>query len=1318
MAHEVWFYELPFVMAMMGRLVFERRWLRQLQNVPVVTVSASSKRSLEELGLRQVTVVPEGFNLNVIPSDLAGIYPQKAEQPTLCWVGRLTANKRPDHALRAFEAARPHLPGAQLWMIGSGPMSGKLKRMASDSVRFFGRVSEDEKHSLMGRAHALLATSVREGWGLTVTEAAAVGTTTIGYAVPGLVDSIAASGGYLVPPSIEELGDEIVRRVPRIADGEDGLDVYPAGVLEWSEVATRVLANSPLPASMANLNGTACRISPNGADLPVRSPAHARQRPASGPEIDRSASWRRLALLRWGMAGVGLVALAGSAAAGQYGGASEDLANISLVALGVAATLLVIESRRTRKETSAWLPLRGSSAVWRGTTIAVALVSTLACQRWFSPSGAIAGGDVAPPIGTAWLRGLFAPLGWSGSNINGPAANETRAPWAAVLWVVHEAGGSAVLAERIWMTALFAGAALAALWLLRVLGCGPGAAALGTAAYLLNCYVVSSVATNPVYLAALVLLALFPAIVFAVARRQLSVIGGGALFLLSVPFVGYVYQNPPLVLLLVAVLLASALVAANLGGRESLHRVGRVIALGGGLLVVGGMYWIVPALIQVHVATNGSLANTGSWTWTEGRATTANAFWLNTDWGWIYREYFPFAPGYSHLPLSLLRYLFPVAAFAVLLLPSSGARDRTATRRLALVAPIALGALVLVAFSTGTNPPGSIVFDRLYTLPYGWLLREPGRFLMGAGLAYAVLLALGVDALARGVKAAPVLDILGSGIIRRTAMGTAFVGLVAVLPGYPLLTGQIVPTSRGILPSEHVNVPAYWPSMASAIDRAPGSGAVLMLPTDDFYQMPYKWGYYGSDTFSEDLISRPVLDPVGQGYTPASNQMLSTVQLVSQFALSRQWVEVNRLLHALDAPYLLVRGDINSSFPNRDITSPVTLDATLRNDPDMHVVASKGPLDLFASDDLRSPSLAPATAVATPQSGPDLAVLGLLAPGSALVTETPQSGAPFVEQLGDVDGWDMRSQALVTTLRSPPEESPSLAVLGTSRPALVHLGRAAQAVPGLTVKELSGGRYRFSLAVGRSLMGASVSAKNDGWGPVQDCDAQDPRGAHLAAGILPGAAPGGTTAVQVSARGDRACLQRPVRGRGGPLVVSLDSREESGPAPEICLWETPARRCAPLPALSGSSSWRHYQAVASIPRGQTVRLFLYATFQGGTRPTVSDFADVSVHQLPDDPPTLDLVGMPTVPNTHGHLWVLDGGTGSGWRSTTGGNEVSVDGMLTGWIEPPGSSAPKVSYPLGRLVRIGQLVSVATILCAMALALMWLVVGLARRRRRV
>jgi glycosyltransferase involved in cell wall biosynthesis len=59
------------------------------------------------------------------------------------------------------------------------------------------------------RAHVLVSTSIREGWGLNVSEAAMCGTPTIGYSVPGLVDSIPASGGALVDPDPKALGQAL-----------------------------------------------------------------------------------------------------------------------------------------------------------------------------------------------------------------------------------------------------------------------------------------------------------------------------------------------------------------------------------------------------------------------------------------------------------------------------------------------------------------------------------------------------------------------------------------------------------------------------------------------------------------------------------------------------------------------------------------------------------------------------------------------------------------------------------------------------------------------------------------------------------------------------------------------------------------------------------------------------------------------------------------------------------------------------------------------------------------------------------------------------
>jgi glycosyltransferase involved in cell wall biosynthesis len=53
-----------------------------------------------------------------------------------------------------------------------------------------GTVSKEEKIALMQRSWLIAAASVKEGWGLTVTEAASQGTPAVVYNVDGLRDSV------------------------------------------------------------------------------------------------------------------------------------------------------------------------------------------------------------------------------------------------------------------------------------------------------------------------------------------------------------------------------------------------------------------------------------------------------------------------------------------------------------------------------------------------------------------------------------------------------------------------------------------------------------------------------------------------------------------------------------------------------------------------------------------------------------------------------------------------------------------------------------------------------------------------------------------------------------------------------------------------------------------------------------------------------------------------------------------------------------------------------------------------------------------------
>ena len=147
-----------------------------------------------------------------------------------------------------------------MWVIGSGPEEARLRKMAGPGVTFLGHVPEAAKRERLGRAHALVTTSVREGWGLVVTEAAASGTVAIGYDVAGLRDSIGASGGVLTRADPGSLAAGLVELLPSVAAGY-GPRARAVGVVPWAQVADAILAGSGYARSpvMATAGPTAGR---------------------------------------------------------------------------------------------------------------------------------------------------------------------------------------------------------------------------------------------------------------------------------------------------------------------------------------------------------------------------------------------------------------------------------------------------------------------------------------------------------------------------------------------------------------------------------------------------------------------------------------------------------------------------------------------------------------------------------------------------------------------------------------------------------------------------------------------------------------------------------------------------------------------------------------------------------------------------------------------------------------------------------------------------------------------------------------------------
>jgi glycosyltransferase involved in cell wall biosynthesis len=95
-------------------------------------------------------------------------------------------------ALIALKADHPALEAV---IVGEGYTREELEAQihaarAESWISLPGRVSEDTKVDLYRRAWVLASASAREGWGMTITEAAACGTPAVVSDVPGHADAV------------------------------------------------------------------------------------------------------------------------------------------------------------------------------------------------------------------------------------------------------------------------------------------------------------------------------------------------------------------------------------------------------------------------------------------------------------------------------------------------------------------------------------------------------------------------------------------------------------------------------------------------------------------------------------------------------------------------------------------------------------------------------------------------------------------------------------------------------------------------------------------------------------------------------------------------------------------------------------------------------------------------------------------------------------------------------------------------------------------------------------------------------------------------
>jgi len=121
------------------------------------------------------------------------------------WLGQMTAYKRPDIAVEAFNAL-----GLQLLMVGDGEMEPKLRAMAKPNIAFRKNLSYAELKAAYATARGLVF-SAEEDFGIVPVEMMASGRPVLAYGRGGALDTVTpgVSGQFFDEQSADALIDAV-----------------------------------------------------------------------------------------------------------------------------------------------------------------------------------------------------------------------------------------------------------------------------------------------------------------------------------------------------------------------------------------------------------------------------------------------------------------------------------------------------------------------------------------------------------------------------------------------------------------------------------------------------------------------------------------------------------------------------------------------------------------------------------------------------------------------------------------------------------------------------------------------------------------------------------------------------------------------------------------------------------------------------------------------------------------------------------------------------------------------------------------------------
>jgi len=427
------------------------------------------------------------------------------------------------------------------------------------------------------------------------------------------------------------------------------------------------------------------------------------------------------------------------------------------------------------------------------------------------------------------------------------------------------------------------------------------------------------------------LLALFVKVINATFQRDKKTANKNIIYFALVSIVAFSFAsinpaNLALMLFGIAILVVYYLVKFRKQLRPLLASFGKIA----GLAVPINLWWIIPILNFYFLSsqTFNSTVSVGAWSWTHARASFLNLFWLNGFWGWL-PEYVPYIGSYSNPVLIILVFApFIVAASALLF---KGEKSR-------FNAYIMGSILVLLFLAKGLHEPFRDLNLLLYNnISLMSMFREPAsKFTLLIVPFLALLIGYAVGNFANVTK----LKIRRFYFRVNKILVVSLVLVVFVAAVYPLIINPLETSS-------YVQIPDYWYQATNWINSQQGDWKVLITPLDDYYQMNYTWGYYGTDQLIESLFEKPIVTTSSlDGYKINNDTAFNLKELKSSIRGNRS-SEFRAMLDLLNIKYIFQRNDVQNGMTNRYLMSAFEMQSFLSKQPYLLLVQKFGSIDIY-----------------------------------------------------------------------------------------------------------------------------------------------------------------------------------------------------------------------------------------------------------------------------------------------------------------------------------------------------------------------------------